>query len=492
MNPTNLHYFHGGIVTPNNARPKPAETGNGDNIYTFIKNGYSFDFDVPIPGEGELDARVLESKGYIEHPLGLNWYHSHLHGISSDQVMGGMSGLLSVGDARANVKATCEKDPAKPDTCKNDVNKQTSELKDRTDFRYALLRDIPLRDIGAHPEEADGDATAVWVPQDRDFPPSDKPKTACGVWKPDGSGFTDKPEFRKGYCQRSDDEKSAWLFTLNGQRFPTVRVEGGRNLLLRLANVSANVAYWLELRCDECTEDKKILPLTILSLDGVVPAKPVPPGNADIPVLALDHPDLLLMPASRAEIYVRNDAEPHGKKLIYVLHAKELDVGTDKWPAIQLAQIELEPNVEASEIQVALNAPLAQARILPEAAPAVREEIQLPTGCVRDLNPAKGEYRRVTFKEEDPATGVEWSVLTQIVAPPDVDLPPEGFDESKFVAFEDASVGLPDETGKITNGLPFEAYDKHDGTIDWAGNRHKHVCIRLDAGRAVTQLWCCQ
>jgi FtsP/CotA-like multicopper oxidase with cupredoxin domain len=30
-NPTNLHYFHGGIVSPNNAQPKDARLGNGDN-----------------------------------------------------------------------------------------------------------------------------------------------------------------------------------------------------------------------------------------------------------------------------------------------------------------------------------------------------------------------------------------------------------------------------------------------------------------------------
>lgn len=86
-NPTNLHYFHGGIVTPNNARPPiDAGKGNGDNIYVRLKNReagepYRFDYNVPIPGERMLDARVLEGKGTISHPDGLNWYHSHMHGI---------------------------------------------------------------------------------------------------------------------------------------------------------------------------------------------------------------------------------------------------------------------------------------------------------------------------------------------------------------------------------------------------------------------------
>jgi hypothetical protein len=65
-NPTNLHFFHGGIVSPNNARPIPAERGNGENIYVYLRNGTDqtsdhndFDFEVPIPGDGQLDARVL-------------------------------------------------------------------------------------------------------------------------------------------------------------------------------------------------------------------------------------------------------------------------------------------------------------------------------------------------------------------------------------------------------------------------------------------------
>ena len=117
-NPTNLHYFHGGIVTPNNSRPPvDAGKGDGDNIYVNLENGTdasgkaaSFDYNVPIPGDGELDAGVLEGKDGIAHPPGLNWYHSHLHGVSSDQVMGGLSGLLSIGDDKANVRAKCKKD----------------------------------------------------------------------------------------------------------------------------------------------------------------------------------------------------------------------------------------------------------------------------------------------------------------------------------------------------------------------------------------------
>ena len=243
---------------------------------------------------------MLEGEGKISHPNGLNWYHSHMHGISSDQVMGGLAGLLSVGEDNANVKAKCELG-APPDKC----NKDTAKLKESTIVRYALLQDISLEDISALPEDAPQagkDKTAEWAPEQRDFLSTGVP----GFEDPTGSPGDTDPKLRKGFCQR--DRDSAWLFTLNGQRFPTITVEDNQNLLLRIGNLSANVAYWLEL-CKENTLCKtgETLPLTVLSLDGVVPASPVDPQRAKIPVDAFAVNDLLLMPASRAEIYVRND-----------------------------------------------------------------------------------------------------------------------------------------------------------------------------------------
>ena len=446
--------------------------GNGDNIYVHLKAGRdvdgkpnSFDFNVPIPGEGELDARVLEGEGSlppkIAHPPGLNWYHSHLHGLSSTQVMGGLSGLLSVGDDKANVKATCNKNTP-PAECEKEIEDNTTYLKDHTDVRYVLLRDIPLRSIRALPEEANG-AGAEWAPQERDFPHG----TICAVWKKDASNGDNSENLRKGFCQRSKD--SAWLFTLNGQRFPTITVEGGRNALLRIGNLSANVAYWLELYNELNNDD--ILRLTILGLDGVVPAKPVNPAQADKPIAAFEVPDLLLMPASRAEIYVRNDTRRHSDTQVYILKTKALDAGTDHWPEIQLARIVLKPNAVASEVEMALNAPVEQfpSLAVPEGPPeAAIAPPTRPKGCVRDLE--KGEHRRVTF-EGSPRS---WRITTEIVRSNSTKSRPE----SEFEAAEDTKLA----------SLPFEVYE-HDGGIDWEGERHNHVCIGLDNDRSHKQLW---
>ena len=459
-NPTNLHYFHGGIVSPNNPRPN-VELGTGDNIYVHLKSGGDFDFEVPIPGDKSLDARVLEENGYISHPSGLNWYHSHLHGISSDQVIGGMSGLLSVGDAKANVKAACRRNTPTDKICLNDVYKDTADLKKETVVRYALLRDIPLK-ITTLPEDASG-ADAVWAPQDQDFPTPEHKD--CAVWKKEGSEL--KPNLdeslRKGYCQL--EKESVWLFTLNGQRFPTITLDGNHNLLLRIGNVSANLAYVLEL-CDEaafalnkCSEaDGSVIPLTIISLDGVVPAKPVSPDDASKPVAAFDVNNLLLMPASRAEIYIRNDNKLHQNSQTYVLRTKGLKGGIDNWPAVALARIVLKPNSFASEVIVARNAPVEE--FLSRPFTGLLEEAIPPEGCVRDLESAQTEYRRVTFL--DPASeGGPWRIKTEIVHPnasaKETDQPP----------VSEATVGP----------FPFENYERKDGLVDWT---KKHVCIFID------------
>jgi FtsP/CotA-like multicopper oxidase with cupredoxin domain len=474
-NPTNLHYFHGGIVSPNNAWPQPAELGNGDNVYVYLRSdkdpklkSNTFDFKVPIPGEGGLDARVLEDEtaGTISHPLGLNWYHSHLHGISSTQVMGGMSGLLSTGAATANVKA-CKKDPAAPSKCLNDVAKDTADLRKRTKVYYALLRDISLKAISKRPDEP-GSGTAEWDPTRLDFP-QDSP---CGVW--DGKGLSDKPELRLGFCQR--ELNTVWLFTLNGQRYPTIRVKKDENLLVRMGNVSSNIGYVLELKNKDKAPPRK---LTVLSLDGVVPARPVSPEQADTPVRALAFEDFLLMPASRVEFYVRNDETSHEDEQRYVLRTKGLrNIGNDEWPEIQLAEIVLEPNDKISDVNVALNALVARpasiiARMqkfgsrLAEFASArlfTAVEEHSP-GCVRDLNPTFHEYRRITFRDDgETSSGLitDWSIKTEIVRPTGPRKP-----ENEQIPDAEATIGP----------VPFEEYDLGDGTVNW---NKPHVCIKID------------
>jgi suppressor of ftsI len=69
--PTNLH-FHGFHVSPAN---------NSDNIFLEVPPGKTQHYSVYIPKN---------------HPLGTDWYHPHLHGLTYTEVSAGLSGLLIV------------------------------------------------------------------------------------------------------------------------------------------------------------------------------------------------------------------------------------------------------------------------------------------------------------------------------------------------------------------------------------------------------------
>lgn len=69
--PTNLHY-HGTHVSP---------SGDSDNVLRHIMAGETGPYQLDFPPD---------------HAPGTYWYHSHQHGMSEEQVFGGMSGLLVV------------------------------------------------------------------------------------------------------------------------------------------------------------------------------------------------------------------------------------------------------------------------------------------------------------------------------------------------------------------------------------------------------------
>ena len=65
--------------------------------------------------------------------------------------------------------------------------------------------------------------------------------------------------------------------------------------------------------------------------------------------------------------------------------------------------------------------------------------------------------------------------------------PEEGFEERKFEPDTDATVGRLKDG--VLEGLPFEAYVRRDGTIDWL---KKHACVFIDDAEhegSHKQLW---
>ena len=71
--PTNLH-THGLHVSPQ---------GNSDNPLVMIRPGETFDYEIQLPDS---------------HPPGVYWYHPHHHGLTANQVFGGLYGAIIVED----------------------------------------------------------------------------------------------------------------------------------------------------------------------------------------------------------------------------------------------------------------------------------------------------------------------------------------------------------------------------------------------------------
>ena len=69
---TNLH-FHGLTVSPKNPQD--------DVLDLMAMPGQSLDYELTIP---------------LDHPPGLNWYHTHAHGESHQQLLDGLSGALVI------------------------------------------------------------------------------------------------------------------------------------------------------------------------------------------------------------------------------------------------------------------------------------------------------------------------------------------------------------------------------------------------------------
>src|SRR5262249_18966128 len=131
--------------------------------------------------------------------------------------------VLSIGARDANVVATEEA--------------ETAALRARTHTAYLMLRDIQISSA-IDPTAADGQSPAVW-----------QREIDSKLCQPGADGIVSPPiEQRDGYCQSPTDKSKIWLFTVNGQRFPTIRISSGRNKLLRLANLSASATYVISLR----------------------------------------------------------------------------------------------------------------------------------------------------------------------------------------------------------------------------------------------------
>lgn len=411
---TNIH-THGLLVSPQNEN---SSFGQGDNILVDLNTGGSFRYRIPIPTA--LAAGVLDNPKPIEHPDGLYWYHPHLHTMAKEQVSGGMSGVISIGRGAGLLVV-------------NDANgkldaKATAALRKQTDVRYLELKDLQIN-TAVSPDQATGFAPATWK-EDSD---------------PNFCGPVDLTNVSNGYYRQAGATTPAvWLFTINGQRYPRISIGAGRNHLWRIANLSATATYLLQL-----LDQGNPVSFEVIGVDGVVAGGSAVQGGS---VSSLKRSTLLLMPAGRAEILVRNDGSNPGPDRDLVFRTTGLNTGQpdgDTWPGVNLAEVHLAKTLPAK--------PASIRSLMPSAASTALTEFKSGAGALGvtpDHTPGKactravlkpGEWRRITLSEH-----------------------PDSNDF--FIASEiDNAAGPPSDV--------IQAAEFPMGTLDW--DTYTHVCVAL-------------
>ena len=266
----------------------------------------------------------------INHPSGLFWIHSHIHGISLNQISSGLSGTIAVGNVGDYV-------------CNHN---SCSSFFATLPIRHLVIKDLQALANGARMDEPD--------------------TTMC--LSPSTGGLVPPP--LNGYCAGQDFSASGgpnytgarWFVTINGQQFPTVPMTSPGGEVWRFANESGSATHNLSVY-DSNTHRNMIF--QVLSVDGVTlppdaagdntgrfhvvscPGVPDYGPNGPRPLCA---DQMLMMPSSRVEVWVAYrdgtgnlTAPPPGASAILLDSGYNTGPAGDTWPAVNLAQVDFTP-----------------------------------------------------------------------------------------------------------------------------------------------------
>ena len=312
-NPTNLH-THGLIVEPRRATPD--DPTYGDFIYVL---GYP-QGKLPSMQDPGLDYtdQPINYDIYIpkDHPSGLFWFHPHAHGLALNQVSEGLAGIITVGSPSDYL-----------------LYHGKGGLPPGSRIRHFILKDMQVL--------ADN---TVLDQEDPDFCEHDP-------------SFTNRNGFCPGQTYTTDDGNTVdyaggkWIFTINGQVFPTIPVTHGNGEAWRITNTSGSRAYDLQLIDNG---SGKAMPVQVLAIDGVsfdgnAPAstmaarlknkiKPVNCGDPSNPG-AVCATSIKMYPSSRVEIWVSSRQAEKTTSATLVSQMVVTGEDADHWPASKLATV---------------------------------------------------------------------------------------------------------------------------------------------------------
>jgi FtsP/CotA-like multicopper oxidase with cupredoxin domain len=303
----NVH-FHGLIVAPHSANASATPCAlPGDYVFTQTDPGTTTSYRVDVPAT--LPGRLLgATNSPTAYPSGLTWFHAHIHGKTMDDVASGQAGLVSIGDTVGSLLATPGALAADQAALRATVTK------------YMALRDIQVAaPSGSNPAIAPAGTQATWLRgatseydfqacREGSFP---SPKVAGTTNVTGGNGWCGHSGLRyiNASVNHSHDTNgmspdTRWLFTVNGQMFPDVTIASGSNHLWRVANLSDSQTYVLQLTEDSTGQQQ---PMQVVTVDGVVTGTSGDPSSSN-KQLGVTLKQVLLMPATRAEIFVPNSA----------------------------------------------------------------------------------------------------------------------------------------------------------------------------------------
>jgi FtsP/CotA-like multicopper oxidase with cupredoxin domain len=341
LNPTNLHTH--GVLTPARVATRSDPTF-GDFVYVSIFNSAN---GIPVPQtthqHGPIVMDTVDYKITIpaNHPSGLFWFHPHVHGLALNQVVQGMSGIITIGSVGDNVHGDAVTTPW-PDT----------------DVRHLMLKEIQVLAAGTVNFDSGPQPVAngeVLNQEDTSF---------CAQFPATG-------EVRQGSCPGRDNSASGgnnftggnWYMTVNGQQFPTIPIAAPDGEIWRVATGAGSFSWDLQL-----VNDATQTPMTVqlIAIDGVAVHLPQDTTTGsmvqmaggrfkivacpDAPVIGATVPvcvnEIVMMPSSRTEFWVtyRNangliTAPPRNASA--TLKMVGLTMGTgDAWPAVDLAKVQ--------------------------------------------------------------------------------------------------------------------------------------------------------